>query len=62
MVSSSTLPFVDLHPVPVDIKTAVEAVFANPAHLLQSPGAGTTKFLPMKLVPPLPKPPLTLMQ
>ena len=40
----------------------VEAVFAKPVHGLQKPAAGTVKPFPMKLVPPLPKPPFTLMQ
>ena len=56
MVSSSTLPSPERHAVPVEMATTLEAVFAKPDHGLQSPAVGNEKPLPMKLVPPLPKP------
>ena len=62
MVSSSTLPSLERHPVPVDIAMTVEAVFVNPDHGRQAPAAGSAKPFPMKLEPPLPKPPFVAMQ
>ncbi|HEY5022850.1 MAG TPA: hypothetical protein VII30_10245, partial [Gemmatimonadaceae bacterium] len=46
------LPLVERHPVPVVVKMTLEAVFVKPDHGVQSPGAGTAKSRPMKLVPP----------
>jgi hypothetical protein len=61
-VTVSTLPSLERHPAPVEFAMTVEAVFVKPAQGLQSPAAGNVKPFPMKLVPPLPKPPFTLMQ
>jgi hypothetical protein len=58
----NTLPSLERHPVPVVVKMTVEAVFVKPDHGLHLPSSGRAKFIPMKLVPPLPKPPPTAMQ
>jgi len=62
MLTVNTLPLLDRQPVPVDVATTLVAVFVNPDQGLQAPAAGTANPRPIKLVPPLPKPPLDAIQ
>jgi hypothetical protein len=61
-LSVSTPPELEVHAEPVVIKMTLVAVLVKPAHGTQLPAAGTAKSIPMKLEPPLPKPPPTAMQ
>ena len=62
MLTVSTLPSLDRHPVPVEVKMTEPAVFVKPDHGTQLPSAGKENPFPMNVVPPLPKPPSTAMQ
>src|SRR5262245_35877734 len=62
IVSSSALPSLERHAVPVEMAITLLAVLVKPAHGAHTPAAGRAKFLPMKLEPPLPKPPFVAMQ
>jgi hypothetical protein len=48
--------------VPLVIKMTELAVFVYPVQGLQELTLGIVKFRPTKVVPPVPKPPLTAMQ
>ena len=62
MVNSTDLPSLERHPVPVASAMTLLAVLVKPDHGRQVPAAGRTKPFPMKLEPPLPKPPFVAMQ
>jgi hypothetical protein len=62
IVSSSALPSLERHAVPVEMAMTLLAVFVKPDHGTQTPPAGRTKPFPIKLEPPLPKPPFVAIQ